>query len=138
MYVTRSLLKLVDFILYITSFLLGIRILLKLFGARATAPFVDWVYDTTDPLIAPFVGAFPNPIIERGFVIEFASLFALIIYGFLGYLLAVLIAWIGREVKRHEREHGEREVVRRETHRDGEGRVVADHTTVVEEKRDHM
>ncbi len=138
MYVTRSLLKLIDFILYVVSFLLGIRILLRLFGANPRSPFVDWLYDTTAPLIAPFVGAFPNPVIERGFVIEFASIFALVIYAFLAYLISVLIAWIGREVRRHEREHGEREVVRHDTHRDSEGRVVADHTTVVEEKRDHM
>ncbi|MBI2465173.1 YggT family protein [Candidatus Shapirobacteria bacterium] len=74
-------------ILGIVEFLLGLRIILKLFGASSAAPFVTWVYETTQPLLVPFIGAFPSPRIEGGFIIEFSSLFALIVFAFIGYLV---------------------------------------------------
>ncbi|MFZ2152537.1 MAG: YggT family protein [Microgenomates group bacterium] len=79
--------SLTSIILGIVEFLLGFRIILKLFGASAGAPFVYWIYETTQPLLKPFIGAFPSPRLEGGLVIEFSSLFALIVYAFVGYLL---------------------------------------------------
>lgn len=74
-------------ILGIVEFLLSLRIILKLFGASPTAPFVSWIYETTQPLLVPFIGAFPSPRLEGGFIIEFSSLFALIVFAFIGYLV---------------------------------------------------
>lgn len=47
--------------------LLMLRVVLKLFGANAAAPFVHWLYGVTAPLLAPFSGAFPAPALEGGF-----------------------------------------------------------------------
>lgn len=66
--------------------LLGIRIILKMFGASSGAPFVRWIYETSQPLLTPFIGMFPSPSLSGGFVIEFTSIFALTFYLFIGYL----------------------------------------------------
>ena len=82
--------------------LLGLRVILKLFGANATAPFVHWLYGVTAPLLAPFQGAFPAPELKGGFVIEFTALFAILVYALVAYLLQTLLAqtelWSTRRV----------------------------------------
>src|SRR3990167_3626270 len=77
----------VTFVINLVEGLLGLRILLKLFGASSQAPFVEWVYETTDSLLAPFAGMFPSPRLEGGFVIEFSALIALVVYAFLGFVI---------------------------------------------------
>lgn len=74
-------------IVALVEFLLSLRILLKLLGARTTAPFVTWVYETTKPLLSPFEGMFPTSNLGNGFVLEASALFALLVYAFLGFLL---------------------------------------------------
>jgi len=81
------LLTLSNTIIGIVEFLISLRILLKLLGARTAAPFVTWVYETTRPLLVPFEGMFPSSTISTGFVLEISALFALIIYAFAGVLL---------------------------------------------------
>ncbi len=71
--------------------LLALRLLLILFGASNVAPFVRWVYETTDTLIFPFVGMFPSPKLTNGLVIEFATLFSIVFYIFIGYLITEVI-----------------------------------------------
>lgn len=87
----RYFLTLTETILGIVEFLLTIRILLKFFGASTVAPFVKWVYETTNPLLAPFEGMFPTSTISTGFVLEVSTLFALITYAFVGVLLESII-----------------------------------------------
>lgn len=87
-------------ILGIIEFLLGFRIILKLFGASASAPFVKWIYETTQPLLFPFIGAFPSPRIEGGLIIEFSSLFALIVFAFAGYLIDNMFFGLKRIIKK--------------------------------------
>jgi uncharacterized protein YggT (Ycf19 family) len=82
---------LINFILNLIEGLLMLRIILKLFGASTRAPFVTWVYETTQPLLGPFLGMFPSPLLTGGFIIEFSSLFALIVYAFVGYLAVELV-----------------------------------------------
>lgn len=74
--------------------LLGLRLILKMFGASTTAPFVTWVYETTNPLLTPFIGIFPSPQLTGGFQIEFSVLFAIIVYSFLFYLMQELFSSI--------------------------------------------
>lgn len=83
--------------------LLGLRIALKLLGASTSAPFVNWVYETTQPLLAPFQGMFPSPQVTGGFVIEFSSLFAVMVYAFIGYFLAELVDTLVYYSDRRER-----------------------------------
>lgn len=85
------ILPLIDLVLTIVEILITLRIVLKLLGAYASAPFVSWVYETTNPLLQPFIGMFPSPNIEGRLVIEFSALFALLIYATIGYLIRALV-----------------------------------------------
>ena len=87
----RYILNLNDIIIGIIEFLLAIRILLKLLGASANAPFVRWVYETTKPLLSPFEGMFPTSALPVGIVLEMSTLIAVIVYAFLGFLLESII-----------------------------------------------
>lgn len=87
----QILVSLVNFIVGLVELFLGLRIVLKLFGASTAAPFVQWIYETTEPLLAPFAGMFPSPRLSDGFILEFSALFGLMVYAFVGYLLTDLL-----------------------------------------------
>jgi len=76
------------------EFLLALRIILKLFGASSSASFVHWIYETSQPLLKPFLGAFPAPTLDGVFVIEFSALFASIIYALIGYFIMAIVSEI--------------------------------------------
>lgn len=82
----------INFLFGLIMGLLGLRVILKLFGANAAAPFVNWVYSVTAPLLGPFKGAFPAPALEGGVIIEFTALFAMLVYALVAYLLLELVA----------------------------------------------
>ena len=48
------------FLCGILELLLGLRVILRVIGASAAAPFVRFIYDVTQPLAAPFLGMLPN------------------------------------------------------------------------------
>lgn len=83
----RLLSDLASFVIGLVELLLVFRFVLKLLSANSAAPFVAWVYDMSQPLLQPFLFAFPAPTVSGGFVLEFTTLFAIFAYAFLGYLL---------------------------------------------------
>lgn len=84
---------LVSIVIGAIEFFLGVRFLLRLFGASPQAPFVNWIYDMSAPLLAPFNNIFPSSRIE-GYVFDFTTLFALFVYVFIGYLIMQLIEYL--------------------------------------------
>lgn len=95
------ILWLIYLIMGFIEILIGLRIILKLFGANASASFVHWVYETSSPLLQPFIGAFPAPVIDGRYVIEFSAMFALIVYALIAYLISQLIYYLtAREIDR--------------------------------------
>lgn len=90
-------------IFYFIEGILGLRILLKLFGAYSSSPFVAWVYTTSKPLLFPFEGMFPTVVPQNGFVIEISTLFAFLVYVFLGYVISEELTALG-EKKREKKE----------------------------------
>ena len=88
---TRFLAAIVHVIIGVAEAFLVARFLLKLLAARPVAEFVAWVYATSEPLLEPFRGMFPAPILDSGSVLEFSTLFAILAYAFAGYLLSELI-----------------------------------------------
>lgn len=84
---TRLLKAILNFILSIIGTFLAIRIILKLFGANRSAGFVAWIYETTVPLIQPFENIFRTVRIDGRFVIEFSTLFAMLVYGIIGSVI---------------------------------------------------
>jgi uncharacterized protein YggT (Ycf19 family) len=83
-------------ILAIAELVLGFRIILKLFGANESAPFVNWVYQTSEPLLYPFKGIFPSPKLDGSFVLEFSALFALLVYSLIAFAITQLIEKFNR------------------------------------------
>jgi hypothetical protein len=74
--------------------LIGIRFLLKMFGANP-APFVRFMYDLTWPLVAPFHGIFNTDQVGRS-IFEPESLVAMAIYALIGWGIVSLIRLMSR------------------------------------------
>lgn len=109
MEISRIIYFLVNFLFAVIGFLLGLRIILRFFGANPNTPFVDWIYESSDSLLAPFAGIFPVTRIEGGFVIDFPAIFAVVVYAFIGYLILEAVAVIAiRAEDRLDRERRRR------------------------------
>lgn len=78
----------------IVELLLGLRFVFYLFGANSLTPVVEWVYNLSAPLVAPFTGIFGQPQIGGGVhiraVFDPATLAALVVYGIIGGILMQL------------------------------------------------
>jgi len=70
--------------------IIAIRVIMKLFRADPSAPFAQFFYGLTQPLVAPFRGLFPNPALGGGVQLEINSLFAIVIYALIGWVLVRL------------------------------------------------
>ncbi|MDR3583509.1 MAG: YggT family protein [Candidatus Pacebacteria bacterium] len=90
----RILEGLISLVMGVIEIFLGLRFIFRLLDANPAAPFVGWLYETTRPLLNPFANIFPAPHLARGYVVEFSTLVALVIYLFAGYLLLELVAAI--------------------------------------------
>ena len=71
-----------------------LRVVLKIIAAGENAPFVQWLYSMTQPLVAPFAGMFPSQLGDLDIVIEFSTLFGIVMYSVLAYLILYLIDFI--------------------------------------------
>ena len=77
--------------------LLTFRFFLLLLGANPTSGFVNFIYRTSDVVMAPFDGIFPTQAGENSVhILDFSALFAIIAYALLAY-------WMSRLIKRYER-----------------------------------
>jgi len=90
----RLVLFLTNLIVAFIEFVIGLRLILKILGANMQAPFVQWVYDTSGPLIAPFEGMFPTTRLTGNFIVEISALFALLIYIFIGYIIGEIVNYV--------------------------------------------
>jgi len=87
MFTLEAIGTLSDFIFGFIEGIIVLRILLKFFGAHEFVPFVSWIFQTSQPLLDPFEGMFPSVLGKRGFTIDVSSLFALLVYAFVAYLI---------------------------------------------------
>jgi len=83
----------VNFVVGVVEFLLTLRFTFKFLVVNVHTPFVGWLYDTTAPLVVPFVGIMPD-LKLGGFVIDFATLGALIVYVLVGYLILRIFSFV--------------------------------------------
>ena len=74
--------------------LLTLRFVFKFFAVGASSEFITWLYGFTTQMVAPFVGILPNWKIS-GFVVDFSTLIALIIYSLIGYFLMWIFSYAG-------------------------------------------
>src|SRR5438132_12207466 len=70
----------VDYVFYLTYGLIGLEIILELAGARDSSGFKQLLNKITEPLLAPFVGLFPDPIFHNQFRLRVSYVVALFIY----------------------------------------------------------
>ncbi len=68
------------------------RFVMLLIGVNPGAPFADFIYGLSQPLVAPFAGLLQDPVVGTGSFVEVASIVALIVYS----LVATLIVWLFR------------------------------------------
>jgi hypothetical protein len=87
----------------LVQLILGLRFILKLFGANAENGFVAWVYETSGAVLDPFRGIFPTTVFESTFVIEFSTIFAMIIYAIIAVLLVYLVELVTAPAERSKR-----------------------------------
>ncbi len=100
MHMFRTIGVFINIVIGFIEFFLGFRFLFRLLGANPASPFVAWLYETTSPLLAPFQGMFPVPRLEAGgFVFEFTTIVALLMYMFIGYLLMEIVSAVDRSSK---------------------------------------
>lgn len=77
---------------------LTLAFFLLLFNASTSAEFTQWVYRSADRALEPFRGIFPSATADNGSVLDFAILFAIIVYGILAMVVQGLIHWIDRKI----------------------------------------
>jgi len=80
----------VGFIVGIVDVFIAARFLGKLLGASAQSAFVNFIYQVSSPMVAPFTGIFGNSGSKTNYF-ETASLVAIVVYAVIGWGLVVLI-----------------------------------------------
>ncbi len=75
----------------IAETLLAFRFALLLFGANPDVAFTEWIYNSSDVVLAPFRGIFPAREISEVSILDFSTLFAMIVYLLISYWLSNLI-----------------------------------------------
>jgi uncharacterized protein YggT (Ycf19 family) len=76
----------------IVVLLLTFRLIFEFLVVNTGTPFVAWLYNVTAPLVAPFAKILPNWKFS-GFVLDFATLAAMIVFALAGSLLLMLIPY---------------------------------------------
>lgn len=82
--------KIINGLISLIQIIIGLGIILKLFGAK-DVPFVRAVYSLETPLLSPFKGMFQPVALAPHYYLDLSALFALIIYSVAGYVLLKLI-----------------------------------------------
>jgi hypothetical protein len=80
----------VGFIVGIVDIFIAARFLGKLLGASAQSAFVNFIYQVSSPMVAPFTGIFGDSGSKTN-TFETASLVAIVVYAVIGWGLVVLI-----------------------------------------------
>ena len=83
----------------LAELLLALRVVCKFFFTSAGGSFVHWVFSTTDVLLAPFRGVFPNPAATPGnWYVDWVALFAMAMYmAAAAVLLGYVAKWAAKK-----------------------------------------
>ncbi len=87
-------LRLINAIVGIIEAALALRLILELFGANSSSQFVAVVYQITDNLLGPFLGAFPNLSLGYSFVLDITTILAMIAYAIAGWIIIRLLSFL--------------------------------------------
>jgi YGGT family len=78
------------FVVGVVEVFIAARFLGKLFGASSVSAFVNFIYQVSAPMVAPFTGIFGDTGSKTN-TFETASLVAIVVYAVIGWGLVVLI-----------------------------------------------
>jgi uncharacterized protein YggT (Ycf19 family) len=92
----RIIRAVINFVVGIIELLLIIRLIFKFLVVNAGTPFVAWLYGVTAPLVAPFAKIIPDMKFS-GYVIDFATVAALIAYAIAGCLILMIFSYPDKE-----------------------------------------
>lgn len=84
----------INLVFYAIEALLLMRFVLVLFSANISGSFARWIFANSAPLIAPFRNIFPS-IDLAGLIIDFTTLFALVVYAVIGQLIVRVLYSVG-------------------------------------------
>jgi uncharacterized protein YggT (Ycf19 family) len=93
----RILRAFLNVVVGIIELLLTFRLIFKFLAVNSETPFVAWLYRVTAPLVAPFAKILPNWKFS-GFVVDFATVAALIVFALAGGLLLMLFPSPRKEI----------------------------------------
>ena len=82
---------LINIVVGIIELVLAFRLVFKFLTVNPETPFVAWLYGVTAPLVAPFAKILPNWKLA-GFVVDFATVAALIVFALAGGLLLMIFS----------------------------------------------
>ena len=94
---------------------------LLLFNASTEAEFTMWVYRNADRVLEPFRGIFPSVQRDNGSVIDFAILFAIIMYGIFAMLVHGVVHWLDAKIIEQKHKAIRAEEAAREPHVEWQG-----------------
>lgn len=94
----RVIVYLVYALAVVSVVILTIAFFLKLFAANPGAPFVEWIYRSTDRIMQPFRGIFPAVQGGGRSVLDVSLLFAMLMYGLLALAVHALVEWVNRKL----------------------------------------
>ncbi len=87
----RKAKQVIGFLITCIIVLLAIRMVLVLLGANPTNEFADFIYTISNPFVAPFRGLFGYSFRAGVSRFEVETLFAIVMYAILGWLLGSMI-----------------------------------------------
>ena len=93
----RALRTLINIVVGMVELLLIFRLIFKFLVVNTGTPFVAWIYDVTAPLVAPFAKILPDWKISD-FVVDFATVAAIVVFGLAGSLLLMLFPYPAKVV----------------------------------------
>ena len=88
----RILRAFINIVVGTIELLLTFGLIFEFLVVNTGTPFVAWLYGFTAPLVAPFAKILPNWKFS-GFVVDFATIAALIVFALAGYLLLMLFPY---------------------------------------------
>jgi uncharacterized protein YggT (Ycf19 family) len=95
---------LVNIVFGVIEFLLLLRFIFKFFVVNTGTPFVAWIYSTSASLVSPFAKILPD-LKLGGFVVDFATLVAILVYAFIGYLILQVFSYVSPRHYRDNRDY---------------------------------
>ena len=88
----RILRAFINLVVGVVELLLTFRLIFEFLVVNNDTPFVAWLYGVTAPLVAPFAKILPNWEFS-GFVVNFATVAAIIVFALVGGLLLMFFPY---------------------------------------------